>query len=293
MEYKARPLLHKFNILVLGVMAFSLFLFNILFLNGLLDSNPKVISHRGVDSLSNPNGVQNTIPSLIKTSKLKPDYIEIDVQETKDNQFVMMHDNHLDNLAGVSGTPQDYTLAQLKKMKVSENDMEAPLASFDDYLKTANNLNQKLLIEIKTTKRDSDKFMDNFIKQYKDNLISNKHQIQSLDFDVITKVKKLEPRIPVSYIMPYNLVYPNTNADMYTMEETTLNDSFVIKSLLLGKEVYAWTVNTSNAMDKVMFMNVDGIISDEVSMLQDELETFHKNPKYADRIIYYISVMPD
>lgn len=37
-------------------------------------SNPVTISHRGV---SNRNGVQNTIPSLEKTSRLKPKYIEM------------------------------------------------------------------------------------------------------------------------------------------------------------------------------------------------------------------------
>lgn len=44
--------------------------------------------------------------SLEKTAQLKPDLIEMDVQETKDGQFVMMHDANLKNLTGINATPQ-------------------------------------------------------------------------------------------------------------------------------------------------------------------------------------------
>jgi len=69
-----------------------------------LENVPLTISHRGV---SQGNGVQNTVESLEKTALLKPDYIEMDVQETKDGQFVMMHDANLKALAGVDAKPQE------------------------------------------------------------------------------------------------------------------------------------------------------------------------------------------
>ena len=69
-----------------------------------LETVPITISHRGVSA---ENGVQNTVESLKKTALLKPDYIEVDIQETKDGKFVMMHDANLENLAGVNAKPQD------------------------------------------------------------------------------------------------------------------------------------------------------------------------------------------
>ena len=54
---------------------------NVFYLAGLDDHVPVTISHRGVND---KNGVQNTIESLKKTAKLKPDYVEIDVHETKE-----------------------------------------------------------------------------------------------------------------------------------------------------------------------------------------------------------------
>src|SRR5690625_2466644 len=58
---------------------------------------PVTISHRGV---AEKNGVQNTIPALERTHRLYPDYVEMDVHETKDHQFVVMHDENLKELAG-------------------------------------------------------------------------------------------------------------------------------------------------------------------------------------------------
>ncbi|PEF14871.1 glycerophosphodiester phosphodiesterase, partial [Bacillus cereus] len=83
---------------------------------------PLTISHRGVDE---ENGVQNTIPAMQATAKSKPDYVEIDIQETKDHQFVVFHDSTLKDLAGIDTPPQKLTLAELTNTVVSENGKKA------------------------------------------------------------------------------------------------------------------------------------------------------------------------
>ncbi|MDT2848273.1 glycerophosphodiester phosphodiesterase [Vagococcus carniphilus] len=285
--------LNLLNGFILVMISLSLLLFNGLFLNGLTQREPKVISHRGVDSLMHPNGVQNTIPSLKETIKLKPDFIEMDIQETKDGKFVMMHDPDLSALTGNKGTPQSYTLEELTQMTVHENGMSAKVASFDEYLEVANKANQKLLIEIKTSKQDSKKMMANFIKTYEKDILAHHHEVQSLDYHVISTLKEQAPKIPVSYILPYNFVFPNTPSDGYTMEATTLNETFIIKARGTKKHVFAWTVNETDDMNKMMFMDVDGIITDELSLLKQEIKEFRDSPNYADRIMYYISVLPN
>lgn len=285
--------LNVLNGFILAMVSLSILVFNIFFLNGLTQREPKIVSHRGVDSLTHPNGVQNTIPSLKKTIQLKPDFIEMDIQETKDGKFVMMHDPELSALTGNKGTPQSYTLAELTQMTVHENGMSAKMASFDEYLEVANKANQKLLIEIKTSKHDSKKMMANFIKTYEKDILAHHHEVQSLDYHVISTLKEQAPKIPVSYILPYNFVFPNTPSDGYTMEATTLNETFIVKARGTKKHVFAWTVNDTDTMNKMMFMDVDGIITDELSLLKQEIKEFRDSPNYADRIMYYISVLPN
>ncbi|EGO9160395.1 glycerophosphodiester phosphodiesterase [Enterococcus faecalis] len=277
----------------MGLGLFTIFcgyiIFNAVYLTGLLESKPLIISHRGV---TNSNGVQNTIPAMERTIKFKPDYIEIDVQETKDHQFVVMHDANLQELAGVDGTPQEFTLAELTKMTVKENGQEAPIASFDDYLAKANQAKQKLLVEIKTSKQDSQGALSNFIEKYERPLIKNNHQVQSLDYNVIKAFKKAKSKVKVSFILPYNFTFPETQADLYTMEATTLNDTFILKADQQKKAVYAWTVNDSEVLSKMLFMDVAGVITDDLELVNEEVNDFEKNPSYADRILHYIFMLP-
>ena len=115
------PRRKKDHLMRWGVMGCASVIFAIevyVYLEAPVANPPRVISHRGV---SNANGVQNTVESLEKTAQLKPDLVEMDVQETKDGQFVMMHDANLRSLAGLNVTPQDLTLEELKQIDIFEN----------------------------------------------------------------------------------------------------------------------------------------------------------------------------
>ncbi|WP_321537670.1 glycerophosphodiester phosphodiesterase family protein, partial [Streptococcus suis] len=118
------------------------------------------------------NGVQNTLESLELTAQLRPDFVEMDIQETKDGQFVVMHDTNLLALTGNTGGTHDYSLQELTSMTASENGQSAPVPSFDAYLDKADQLGQKLLVEIKETKQDSPDLAKNFVKKYGKRLLA-------------------------------------------------------------------------------------------------------------------------
>ncbi|MGO3779323.1 MAG: glycerophosphoryl diester phosphodiesterase membrane domain-containing protein [Enterococcus viikkiensis] len=267
----------------------SILISNALYLAGLTDAIPLTISHRGVDD---GNGVQNTIPAMAETIKEKPDYIEMDIQETKDHQFVVMHDKNLKNLTGQDKTTHDLTLVELQDLFATENGHVAPVASFDDYLAYANQHQQKLLIEIKTSAADSKDMVKNFVEKYQKNILTHHHRIHSLDYDVVVELKKEAPKLFVSYILPYNLVFPQTAANGYTMEETTLTSDFVQRAHQEQKSVYAWTVNNADSMDRMISLNVNGIITDDLGTLKNQIKTYEEKPSYAKRIEMYINRIP-
>lgn len=243
---------------------------------------PLVISHRGV---SNGNGVQNTIQSLEKTAQLKPDLIEMDIQETKDGQFVMMHDANLRGLAGLNKAPQDLTLEELQQIDIHENGYTTKISSFDDYLNRANELHQKLLIEIKTSHKDSPQMMDHFLEKYAAKIKVYGHQMQSLDYHVVEKVTQYDKDIPIYFILPYNSVFPRTNATGYTMEYSTLDEYFVTKLWNTEQKLYVWTINSSESFDKSFRLGVNGMITDNLKMIKDELETAQEDPEYTDLLL--------
>lgn len=262
---------------------------NVFYLTGIDDHVPVTISHRGVN---NKNGVQNTVEALQKTVKFKPDYVEIDVHETKDNRFIIMHDENLKKLTGVDKEPKDLTQRQLTKLTAKEDGYRGKIVSLDQYIKTAEKLKQKLLIEIKTTPHDSKSFIANFNKKYGKVILKNKYQVQSLDYSAIIKMHQVNPKIPVLYIQPYNLTYPRSVADGYSMEYSTLSSDFIWQAHLQNHVVYAWTVNNNAEMKKMMYEHVDGIITDDVAKLNTAVKQFKARESYADRILNYMIAFP-
>lgn len=259
--------------------------FNSLYLTGFFSDTPITISHRGVNA---KNGVQNTIESLKNTSRLHPDFIEIDIHETKDHQFVLMHDENLKNLTGVDKAPRQLTLKQLTKLTAHENGSSAKIASLDDYMDAAEKLKQPLLIEFKTTKYDDPKVVERFNAKYGQRILKNHDQVHSLDYDAVEKLKELNPKLTVGYILPFNFIgVPQSSADFYTMEYSTLNNSFLLTAELTGRKVYAWTVNSDDAMARLNFMGVDGIITDKLELLQKTVKQLNHHPSYGSRLINF------
>ena len=284
-ELEIMPRRKKDHLMRWGVMGCASIFFALegyIYLEAPVTNTPLVISHRGV---SNKNGVQNTVQSLEKTAQLKPDLIEMDVQETKDGQFVMMHDANLKNLAGINARPQDLTLEELTGLDISENGYRTKISSFDDYLNRANELHQRLLIEIKTSKKDSPQMMERFLEKYGSIIKQYGHQMQSLDYHVIDQVLKYDSTIPAYFILPYNSIFPKTKATGYTMEYSTLDEYFVTKLWYTEQKLYVWTVNGSEAFDKAVQLGADGMITDDLEMVQLQVTTAQDDPEYTELLL--------
>lgn len=276
-----------------GIILFAVFfgigvcLYNMDYLTSAAQTRPITVSHRGV---SGNNSAQNTLAALEKTNAAyHPDYVEMDVQETKDGQFVVMHDFNLRQLTGVDKAPQDLTLKELEKLTVKENGVEEPVVSFDDYLKKADELNQKLLIEIKNSKRDSKDVITRFVTKYEKQILEKKHILQSLTYQTVSDLKKANPNFYVGYILPFNIVGPPvTPADFLTMEYSTINRNFIDSAHQDGKKVYVWTINDSDAISRMMFYGVDGIITDRMDLLNENVKITDEEITYSDKLLNFV-----
>ena len=94
------------------------------------------------------------------------------------------------------------------------------------------------------------------------------------------------------YIQPYNFTYPNTAANGYSMEYSTLTYDFITLAHLQGKRVYAWTVNEPAVMMQMMYKNADGIITDNLAELNRQIATYEDQRSYARQLLNYILVVP-
>ncbi|AMM91838.1 glycerophosphodiester phosphodiesterase [Peribacillus simplex] len=70
------------------------------------------IAHRGASGYA----PEHTIPAYQLGEQMKGDYIEIDLQMTKDGRLIAMHDEKVDRTTNGTGLVKDLTLAEIKKL---------------------------------------------------------------------------------------------------------------------------------------------------------------------------------
>lgn len=269
------------SFVVLGVLVY-----NYRYLTNVSNQTIQTLSHRGV---SNQNGVQNSLASLRKTSQIaSPDFIEMDIQMTVDQQFIVFHDFNYQELTHTKGIPEQMTLLEGTALTSRENGQAAPIPSFDDYLKEAEKQQQKLLIEIKTQRSNTKELTQLFLAKYSSVIEKHGYWVQSLSYSVVEELKSSNPSLYVGYIMPFNFIGPpKTQADFLTMEYSTLNKDFVTAAHQEGKKVIAWTPNTIETMERMAFYGVDGVITDRMDFLNQMLANPQKN-SYANKLLHFV-----
>ena len=247
---------------------------------------PVAISHRGV---TQKDGVQNTLPAAKKTEHRHPDYIEIDVHETADQKFVVVHDENLQQLTGVNRKPRQLTLQQLQGLAADENGHRAHLVSFDQYLEFAQKHRQKLLVEIKTTPADSPRMLQHFNQRYGRQLQQNHAWLHSMDLYAVQKLHRLNPKLAVMAIQPYVLGWPARHVG-WNVEYSMLNPLLIAQLHFKHQPICVWTVDDPDTMRQAALMGVDGIVTDNLKALDIALKDTERHHDYAARLAAQLNV---
>ena len=247
---------------------------------------PVAISHRGV---TQKDGVQNTLPAAEKTRRLHPDYIEIDVHETADQKFVVMHDENLHQLTGINRKPRQLTLKHLQGLAADENGHRAHLVSFDQYLAFAQKHRQKLLVEIKTTPADSPRMLQHFNQCYGRQLQQNHAWLHSMDLHAVQELHRLNPKLAIMAIQPYVLGWPSRDVG-WNVEYSMLNPLLIAQLHFSHQPICVWTVDDPDTMRQAALMGVDGIVTDNLKALDIALKDTERHHDYAVRLAAQLNV---
>ena len=70
------------------------------------------VAHRGASGYA----PEHTITSYKIGEQMHGDYIEVDLQMTKDGKLIAMHDETLDRTTNGTGRVKDYTLEEIKQL---------------------------------------------------------------------------------------------------------------------------------------------------------------------------------
>lgn len=233
----------------------------------------EITAHRGA-SVKYP---ENTMSAFVGAKKLGADWIELDVQQTKDKQIVVSHDTNLLRVTGVNKDIIDMNYNEIEKLDAGSffnkkfKNEKIPLLS--EVLEFAKKNNIRLNIELKPTGEEIDfeKQVVDLIKEYN---FENNCVITSQVYSVLKNTKKVDKNIKTVYVMSIAIgnITDAKYADAFSVEASNANTTLVSKVHNEGKELYAWTVNTEESINKMIDMNVDNIITDNIELGKELVE---------------------
>ncbi|PJI10522.1 MULTISPECIES: glycerophosphodiester phosphodiesterase family protein [Clostridium] len=227
----------------------------------------KVIAHRGQGF----GGQENSLGALEDSMKAKVDYAEIDVQETRDGKVVLMHDENLKRLTGLSADVNHLTYKQIERLNIApplhRNDV-VRIPTLDRVIKKCNN-RLNLIIEIKPYGNTED-LTNKVVKIIEDNNYVNQCKIHSVSYGILLQVKRLNPNIQTGIIVCGRTSgLCSMNVDFYSIEDDVLNKNLVNDIHAVNRKVYAWTVDGKAGVNNMLGLDVDGIISNKPRLLMN------------------------
>lgn len=226
----------------------------------------KIIAHRGYSGLY----PENTMLSFQKAVEAGCDEIELDVQLTKDNVLVIIHDESIKRTTDGEGLLRKYTFAELQKFNAAELQKKEfdflPIPSFEEYLAWVKTTNVTTNIELKNSKF----YYTNLEKKVIDLLTSyemlDKVMFSSFNHLSMAKCKQLAPEVPCGILTEREIgnagYYAKSNGmECYHPDITRLTTTVVNNCKKHGILVNAWTVNDMGHLKKLYDWGLSGAIT--------------------------------
>lgn len=217
------------------------------------------IGHRGAKGYI----AENTIASIQKALDSGVDGIEIDVHLCASGELVVFHDFTLDRMTNGSGAIGEFSLSELKKLKVNGGFRIPTLEEVLDVI------GKKCLLNIELKGKNAAAKTIEIIKFYIKNK-GFKYQnfiVSSFQHHELETVFKLDKQIPLGVLtkasMDEAIEFAKTiNAFAIHPNYALLTIANVKRAQQMGYKVHTWTVNDEQTILRMKRYNVDGIISD-------------------------------
>ena len=241
--------------------------------------NMEITAHRGASTIY----PENTMSAFIGAKELGADWIELDVQQTKDGKIVVCHDSNLLRITGVNKNIIDMTYDEIKKLDAGSHFQKKysyeKIPLLEEVVEYADDNYIRLNIELKPTGSETN-FEENVLEILDKYHFREKCVITSQTYSVLEKIKEIDSTYKTVYVMSIAIgnITDLDKADAFSVEASNINRKLVRKVHNEGKQIYSWTVNTEDSIHKMIYLNVDNIITDNITLGRETvLKSNHSN----------------
>jgi glycerophosphoryl diester phosphodiesterase len=250
------------------------------------------MAHRG-DSAAAP---ENTLLGLRRAVEIGVDFLETDVRLTKDDELVLFHDDDLKRTTGETGSVREKTLDELKQIDfgqlfTSDEGTTYPYRGKGHTVLTLGEAFKEfpdimINLDIKDKDLHAPELLANMIRAHSREsnvLVASFHDTQAYRF------RKLMPEVRTSacpsevsrfvFALKMRMLSLFARGCPYEAFQVpvkygriqVVNKRFVKAAHDRDLAVHVWTINERSEMEHLIDLGVDGIFTDEPSLLRDVL----------------------
>jgi glycerophosphoryl diester phosphodiesterase len=252
-----------------------------------------VVAHRGASAYA----PENTLASIDKAAAMGFDWVENDVQRTKDGGLVVLHDATLARTTDAEQVypgrapwnVKDFTTAEIARLDAGSwfgpRYAGTRVPTLEQYMRRVSHNHQKLVLEIKNPElypgieRQTLKLLSN------DGWLDPAHLksrlvVQSFSADSVRTVHDLRPGIKTAFLGTPSVAELHEYArfaDQINASYTTISAGYVAALHAFdgphGKplEIFTWTVNDAAGARRVARYGVDGVITNKPDVVREAL----------------------
>ncbi len=243
------------------------------------------VAHRGASGYA----PEHTITSYKMGEKMHGDYIEVDLQMTKDGELIAMHDETLDRTTNGTGQVKDFTLEEIKQLdagswfnekypeqaKAEYEGLQVPTLEevFETFGKNAN-----YYIETKSPEvyPGMEQKLVDVVNEYGIN--KDKLLVQSFSSESLLKMNEIDHSVKLVQLLDYTSPAELTDKEVQSIKQYAMgigpnsdmiDQEYVQKAVQNGLEIHPYTVNEKEEMQKLIDWGVTGIFTNFPDLLHE------------------------
>jgi glycerophosphoryl diester phosphodiesterase len=236
-------------------------------------ASPQLIAHRGAHRGQSGELPENTLSAFRNAVELDADWLELDVQMSKDGQLVVIHDETVERTTNGSGRVADLTLAQLRALDAGNGEQ---IPTFTEVIEFAKAAGVPIMPEAKSPSLypglEAKMVEAVTVAGYGDQTV-----IQSFDVSALARIRALNPTISICALHgmgDFWLGVPQPGqADIVApMAEMVILYPWMIRQAhQAGHQVYVWfgVAEHPLMLQLMLAFGVDGLMVDDLATLAE------------------------
>ena len=225
------------------------------------------IAHRGGPKYA----PENTLAAFRNAVTQGVDWLEFDVQMTKDGVLVVIHDDTVDRTTNGTGAVRDLTLEQIRVLDAGQGEK---IPTFEEVLKLAKTSGVKILPETKSAHLYPG-LEEKMLQELEQENYLDQTVIQSFEADSLNKLHHLNPQAKLCAL--YGLWKLNVSAPagdaqyVCPMGEMILLNPWMIRQAHKeGRQVFIWYGALENpfTLSVARFFGADGLFVNDPMLLK-------------------------